>query len=201
MDRTSIVFRPTASTARLPQPNGALPGWCAIAQPIVRSVSFHVGRRYWLQPCERQDLEQELWLELLVRHGGTDRVDDFRSLSGKDARQHRAAVWLQLGIEVDRIAAALVRCWPFWRRLRPAPERQMSDAVTESLAAVGRDGDRHQLSVDVTALLAALPEADRQLCDSLMAGAPFSAFDQADFTRRVAALRADFTALDLHDYR
>lgn len=177
-----------------------LPGWCALAEPIVRSISFRLARRFWLQPADRQDLEQELWLELLVRHGGRDRVNDFHSMGGQDAQRHREAIASQLHREVERIAAALVRCWPFWRRLRPAPERQMSDAVREGLTACCGDVARHHLALDVSALLPELPDADRRFCQSLMNGVSVSALNSSDDARRMVALRADFTALDLHDY-
>ena len=96
----------------------------------------------------------------------------------------------ELRREIDQIAAALVRLAVLAASAACA-ERQMSDAVTEWLTAsdVGSDVDRQHLSFDVTALVAELPEADRQLCDSLMAGAPLSPFDQLDFERRRAARR------------
>lgn len=179
-----------------------LPGWCAVAEPIVRSVSFDLARHYWLQPCDRQDLEQELWLELLVRHGGRDRADDYRMFANCDIRACRQAVWSQLRGEIERIAMALARSWPFWRRLRPAPERQMSDAVSEGLtAAGGHDAlHRHPLRLDVAAFVAELPAADRLLCESLMAGTPAPPFDEAELERRMDALRADCSACDLHEY-
>ena len=181
----------------------SVPGWCAVAEPIVRSVSFRLGRRYWLQPCDRQDLEQELWLELLMRHGGRDRADHFRRLDGQDARHSRAAVHSQLCREIERIGAALVQSWPFWRRLRPLAERQMPDALIDSLAAPGGSGDMHRrdLLLDVLGLVQELPAADRALCDSLMADAPLSLpFDPLELDQRLAALRVDFMALGLHEY-
>lgn len=180
-----------------------LPGWCALAEPIVRSISFQFARCYWLQPCQRQDLEQQLWLELLVRHGGRDRADDCQRLGGQDVRRCRDAVGAQLRGEIEHIAGALARSWPFWRRLRPAPERPLLGAVADALVATNmqESSRRNDLSLDVTAVLAALPAADRSFCESLMAGAavPFT-FDHTDQEGRVAALRADFAALDLHEY-
>lgn len=187
-----------------PRRCGLLPGWCAVAEPIVRSVSFQFARRYWLQPCQRQDLEQQLWLELLVRHGGRDRADDCQRLGGQDVRSCRAVVHVQLRGEIEHIAGALARSWPFWRCLRPAPERPLLDAVADALTTTDPLDSfrRHDLSLDVIAVLAALPSADRSFCELLMAGdaaGPFP-FDRTDHERRVAALRADFAALDLHEY-
>ena len=199
-NHTSAQFSSTA-----PKPNRAdreLPGWCAIAAPLIRSIGYRLGRRYWLQVCERQDLEQELWLELLVRHGGRDRADHFRLLDGQDARHSRAAVHRHLRGEIERIGAMLVQSWPFWRRPRPAPERQMPDALRDSLAASGttRELHHHDLLLDVRGLVAELPAADRALCQSLMAGVPVSTFDHPDVDPRIAALRGDFMALGLHEY-
>ena len=180
-----------------------LPGWCVIAAPIVRSVSFRLGRRYWLQPCDCQDLQQELWLELLVRHGGRDRADHFRRLNGQEAKSSRAAIHSQLRREIERIGAALVQSWPFWRRLRPLAERQTPGALIDSLTARSGSGDmhRHDLLLDVLGLVQELPAADRALCESLMADAPPSlAIDPLEIDQRLAALRSDFMALGLHEY-
>lgn len=180
-----------------------LPGWSAIAAPIVRSVSFRLGRRFWLQPCDCQDLQQELWLELLVRHGGRDRTDHFRRLGGQDARTSRAAIHSQLRRKIERIGAALVRSWPFWRRLRPMAERQMPDAPIDSRTARGANDDAHHqdLLLDVLGLIQELPAADRALCESLMAHAPPSLpFDPLEINQRLATLRSDFMALGLHEY-
>lgn len=180
-----------------------LSGWCAIAAPIVRSVSFRLGRRFWLQPSDRQDLEQELWLELLVRHGGRDRADRFRRLNGQDAKSSRAAIHSQLRREIERIGAALVQSWPFWRRLRPLAERQMPGALIDSLTARGANDDAHHqdLLLDVLGLVQELPAADRALCESLMADVPPSLpFDHREINQRLAALRSDFMALGLHEY-
>lgn len=180
-----------------------LSGWCAIAAPIVRSVSFRLGHRFWLQPCDCQDLQQELWLVLLVRHGGRDRADHYRRLNGQEAKSSRAAIHSQLRREIERIGAALVQSWPFWRRLRPLAERQMSDALTHLLAAPGGSGDmhRHDVLLDVLGLVQDLPAADRALCESLMADAPPSLpFDHPEIDQRLAALRSDFMALGLHEY-
>ena len=180
-----------------------LPGWCAVAAPIVRSVGFRLGRRYWLQPCDCQDLQQELWLELLVRHGGRDRADHFRRLNGQEAKSSRAAIHSQLRREIERIGAALVRSWPFWRRLRPMAERQMPEAPIDSQTARGAasDTDHQDLFLDVLGLVQELPAADRALCESLMADAPPSLpFDHREIDQRLAALRSDFMALGLHEY-
>jgi hypothetical protein len=205
MDEASDLSNQRLSTGKpAPKPGAALPGWCALAEPIVRSISFRLGYRYWLQPCHRQDLEQQIWLELLVRHGGRDSADDCQRLDGRDVRSCRDVVRAQLRHEIGHIAEALTRSWPFWRRLRPAPERALSDNVADELTATDvRDSSRrHDLSLDVIAVLAALPSADRSLCESLMAGdaAGPSPFDDSDHERRVAALQDEFTALDLHEY-
>lgn len=180
-----------------------LPGWCALAKPFVRSISFRLARHYRLQPADRQDLEQELWLELLVRHCGKDRANEFQSLDSRHVQRHRAAIASQLRREIERIGAVLVQSWPFWRRLRPMAERQMPDALTDSLAARGANDDAHHqdLLLDVLGLIQELPAADRALCESLMADAPPSlAIDPLEIDQRLAALRSDFMALGLHEY-
>ena len=75
----------------------ALRGWCAVAQPMVRSVSISLARRrHGLGSWDSEDLEQELWLELFVRHSGRDRADNDRCFGGRDVRHCRDEVCSQL---------------------------------------------------------------------------------------------------------
>ena len=180
---------------------------CALATPLVRSEAWRMAVRLGLRLHDRQDLEQELWLELLVRHAGRDRDDSVPGfLSQHDWPKRRAAVRVQLQREVESISAALARSWPFWRRVRPAPERFWPLFLSAELTAADpqTESRRLDLSLDFAELLGQFPEADRRLCESLMDGdaeLPQSAIsDGAGLEHRLAALRNDLAALDLHEY-
>ncbi len=191
----------SASNQRLHKCPPSLKGWCALAWPIIRSISHKLALHHGLGPWERQDLEQELWLELLVRHGGRDRVDNYRSLGGREVRDHRDAARLLLRLELERIAAVLPQSWEFWRRLRLLPQLRPTSRITDGLiAAAARNSlRRYHLALDVAAILAELPAADRELCKALMDGERIAS-DDPDHARAIAALRADFSEIGLHEY-
>lgn len=180
---------------------------CALATPLVRREAWRMAARLGLRFHDRQDVEQELWLELLVRHAGRDRDDSVPGfLSQHDWPQRRAAVRVQLQREVESISAALARSWPFWRRVRPAPERFWPSFLSAELSAADPQAESRRLDLflDIAELLHELPPADRRLCESLMtveADLPHaSASTGSDLERRFAALRNDLAALGLHEY-
>lgn len=180
---------------------------CVLATPLVRSQASRMTARLGLRFDDRQDLEQELWLELLVRHAGRDRDDRVPGfLSQRDWPECRAAAWVQLQREIEEIAAALARSWPFWRRVRPNPERFWPSFLSAELTPADRNCEfrRLDLSLDVSELLGQLPAADRHLCESLMTGDAdlphASTSNCADMERRLAVLRNDLAALGLHEY-
>ena len=185
------------SSSCKPRPE-PLPGWWAMARPIVRSISFRLGHRHRLQSCDRNDLEQELWLQLLVRHGGRQRGDHHPALSHPDALSHYEAMRSQLRSEVEQAGAALRRSWALWRRQQERSERHVPAGLLESLAC--HEVDRFDLSLDIAAIAAGLPAAQRKLCAMLMAGSPVPGADDIGRAHRLAALRAAFSALDLHHY-
>ena len=174
----------------------------AVAMPIIRARAFWLAASLGLRWHDRDDLEQELWLELLLRHGGGDGTGSLDS----DEPEPLGAVRLQLQQEVQQIAAALARSWPFWRRIRPALERFFIPFQSGILTAPDPRAEvrLRDLSLDITGLLAELPAADRQLCQSLMTGSAGSlasaACDPAEVASRLVALWNDFIALDLHEY-
>lgn len=178
-----------------------------LAMPIVRSTAWRMGVSLGLRFHDRQDLEQQIWLELLVRHAGRDKDDRIPGfLDECHWRQQRSTARSQLQREVERIATALARSWPFWRRVRPAPERFSPFFAFDELTAFDPQPGigRHDLSLDLTELLSQLPAADRRLCESLMNDATdssqYTPANCADMERRLAALRSDMAALHLQEY-
>jgi hypothetical protein len=183
-----------------------------VAGPLVKSKASRLAIRLDLRLHEREDIEQELWLELLTRRRltGPRGRDGGASESHADrcAHEQPSAARAQLQREIEQIEAGLTRTLAFWRRIAPRRERLVSLLWAGQWLADPRDAaQRQDLRLDVAALLAELPAADRRLCYSLMndeaaagASANSDTFVGADHERRIAALRSDFAALGLHEY-
>jgi hypothetical protein len=189
-------------------------GLCAVAGPIVRAKVIQLAVRHRLQRCDRDDLGQEIYLTLLAARAANRPsvlVRSEPSGDGSPGRQPNDGQPMEehahLLREVDRLAASLVRGWPFRRRERPL--QPSGTAVWAARPSSGRP-DAHDLRLDVAVALAGLPEDVRTLCAQLVTddlaspdhihpaqsevSAPWA------LAGRAVALRQLFTSLDLHHY-
>jgi DNA-directed RNA polymerase specialized sigma24 family protein len=191
-------------------------GLCAVAGPIVRAKVRRLAVRHRLQRCDRDDLEQEIYVTLLACRADvlSMSVRGEPSGDGSPGRQPDDGQPVEerphLVREVDRLAESLVRGWPFRRPDRPLrPLRPSAAAVRAARSSSGRP-DAHDLRLDVAVALAGLPEDVRTLCaqlvtDDLASPAhihPVQSEVSAPWALagRAVALRQLFTSLDLHHY-
>ena len=171
---------------------------CAIAMPLVRATTSRLTARFQLRAFDRDDLEQELWLELLIRWN--------RSGSACAERLPRFILLRRLKREIGEVAALLAHSSWLWHRLRPtcqSADRFVLECATD--ARLGHEPLRlHELRSDVAAVVSQLPAHLRQTCHRLMsATAPDELCDDANGRSAdadTAALRDVFKSSDLHEY-
>ena len=151
-------------------------GSCAAAGPIIRARVRRVAGRYRLRPCDRDDLEREIYLEPLAgwAAAGPPGLVGGEPPPGSplcDPRDggHAATLGVDLTREVERIVGSLVRPQSFWRRERSLPPS----------AAVGRRRRAGGASIGVPPGRAR-PTAGRGRCAGPPAGRPARVLPSAD---------------------
>jgi hypothetical protein len=139
------------------------------ARSIIRSKAWRLCRRWNLRFHEREDLEQELWLALLIHWNQQQTSDEPIGLSSNDGQWDMATLRHHLVHQVEYIVASMIYSDAFWQSIRPRRELLGGAWLEEVLM------DRESLSpqqidlrLDVAEVLAQLPPGLRQLCDRLM---------------------------------
>ena len=189
-------------------------GLCAAAGPIVRATVRKLAGRHRLRPCDRDDLEQEIYLELLAGWAAIGLSELARSepppaSALRDPRDdgHTATLGVDLTREVERVAGSLV--WPrsFWRREQSLPPSAAAVLAARPFAC---RPDGHDLRQDMAVALARLPDDLRGLCCRLVLAEIKSVTDfhpnqtdasaLAEVQAQAVSLRLLFTSLGLHHY-
>jgi len=173
---------------------------CAIAMPLVRAKAGRLAAYFQLHPFDRDDLEQELWLELLIRWD--------RRGSACAKRPPRFSLFSRLKREIDEVAISLIRSHSFWHRMRPARQRADTSVLEYATdASVGHEPTRaHELRLDVASVIVQLPAELRETCRQIafeeLPGDPprHTHGSPAGPDAQIAALRKIFKSLDLHEY-
>lgn len=170
---------------------------CAIAMPLVRAQSGRLAAYWRLQSCDRDDLEQEFWLELLIRWNHRGSVCE---------RLPRFILFRRLKREIGEVAASLIRSSSFWRHLRltcQSADRFVLERATD--ARLGHEPLRlHDVRSDLATVVSKLPDQLRETCHRLMSAAPPDEL-RTDANgwltdAQTAALRDVFKSRDLHEY-
>lgn len=173
---------------------------CAIAIPLVRAKADRLAVCFNLCSFDREDLEQELWLRLLVRWD--------QGISEGPEQLPPSALCSRLKREIHDVAASLICSRAFWQGLRPAWEcadNFVLDCATVPSAS-HHPARRHELQLDLAAAIAQLPAALRDTYQRIVietsAAEPPRATNgwPEGAEREIAALREIFTSLGLHEY-
>ena len=189
-------------------------GLCAAAGPIVRAKVRKLAGRHRLQPCDRDDLEQEIYLELLAGWAAAGLSESARgepppgsALCSLRDDGHTATLQVDLTREVERVAGSLVRPRSFWRRERSLPPSAAAVLVARPSAC---RPDGHDLRLDMAVALAHLPDNMRGLCRRLILTELTAVTDfhpqqpdmnaLAEVQAQAVPLRLLFTSLGLHQY-
>ena len=187
---------------------------CVAVGPIVRAAVRRVSGRHRLRPCDRDDLEQEIYLGLLAAQDAD--LLAFRRgeppagtapHGPREGGDHSATLHAYLTCEVDRLAESLVRSWRLSRRNRWLAQSAASVLVARLSPC---RPDAHDLRLDLAVTLARLPEGLRELCYRLILVDLTPATEarpqqpDADALAELAAVAAVprplFVSLDLHHY-
>jgi len=182
------------------------------ATRLIRRKARQLAGRHGFSRSDRQDLEQELMLQLLRR------LVDYRADQG--------TIFAFITTVIERQAATLVRRQTAQMR---DPRRvatslnvtiedgeggciEMAATITES-EAQGRHGaaflshaEQVDRTVDIAAVLDQLPPELRTLCDELQSTCATAAarnlgISRSELYQRIARLRLHFTAANLREYR
>jgi RNA polymerase sigma-70 factor, ECF subfamily len=157
-------------------------------------VRHHAGilvRRGGLQRADRDDVEQELALDLLQRLPRFDAARASRRTFASRVVAHRAA-------------EMLAGCWSAKASMRRAALPLDGDDV-HAPVGIGHDDQRHDLRIDVAAALATLSAEHQAVCAALTRGSEREAARRIGVPRRtlrdrVAEIRAHFFSRGLADY-
>ena len=169
----------------------------AIAMPLVRAQSGRLASYWRLQSWDRDDLEQEFWLDLLTLWN--DRGDAYERLP-------RFVLIRHVQRQVAEVTASLVRSSWFWHRLRSTC--QSADGFVLECATDARLRHEplrlHDLRSDLATVVSKLPDQLRETCHRLMSAAPPDEL-RTDANgwltdAQTAALRDVFKSRDLHEY-
>lgn len=176
---------------------------CATAEPVIQMYARRLAARLGMRPCDREDLEQDLWLALLEcwQATGLELIESSRQERLPTRRLRRRVIE-----DVDRV----VTLW-----LRAHRQRQRETVRTIHAApwianglAVARDDEaaRRELRLDLACVLACLPDDLRVFCHDVMDDEPDAPLwtnthnGGTDRAARLVALRRLFQANDLHHY-
>lgn len=173
---------------------------CAIAIPLVRAKADRLAVCFNLCPFDRDDLEQELWLRLLIRwnQGISEGAEQLPAL----------ALCSHLKREIDDVAASLICSSAFWQGLRPAWQCADDFVLDCATARTARHhpARRQELRLDLAAAIVRLPAAlrdtyQRIVIETWSAESPRATNAWPEGAEReIAALRKIFTSLGLHEY-
>ena len=172
----------------------------AIAIPLVRAKAHRLTGCFNLCPFDRDDLEQELWLRLLVRWD--------QGISEGAEQLPPSALCLHLKREIDDVAASLICSSAFWQVLRPAWRCADNLVLDCANAPTARHYPTrgHELRLDLAAAIAQLPAAlrdtYRRIVVETSATEPARAANRwpEGAEKEIAAIREIFTSLGLHEY-
>lgn len=184
-------------------PLSSLPERCDAAEPVIQRHVRRLATRLGIRPCDREDLEQNLWLALLEywQTTGLELIE-----SSPQERLPARRLCCQVIEDVDRV----VTLW-----LRAHRQRQRESVRTIHAApwiinclavARGDEAARRELRLDLACALACLPDDLRAFCHDVMSDEPDAPLwmnthnGGADRAARLTALRRIFQANDLHHY-
>ena len=168
-------------------------------------MAHRLADRFDLRPQDRDDLEQELWLALLVRWSAAAR-STCRELEASPCAAPEqfteAGLRRLVARDVDQVAASLLRRHPLSIREHPLLLRIQRTPVAQA----GDESRRRELRLDLAAVLSRLPGELRELCHRVLSGEMegTSAYDvdagREEAERQLMTLRHAFRAYDLRGY-
>lgn len=179
------------------------------AVSLVRHHAAALVRRGGLDRADRDDIEQELALHLVLRLPRFDPARASRRTFAARVVAHRAATLHESGWtakETARRAAVSLHEETTDADGRPAELwRTVDDDATRARRDVGRAGDDADLRIDVAAAIASLPPEHQAICAALACGSTREAARTTGIPRRtlrghVAEIRAHFLGCGLADY-
>jgi len=175
----------------------------AAAEPVIQMHARRLAARLGMRPCDREDLEQDLWLSLLEhwQATGLELIESSRQERLPTRRLRRRVVE-----DVDHVASLWLLAY---RQRQRETTRTIHAApwLADGLAvARGDDAMRRELRLDLASALAHLPEDLRAFCHDVMTDEPDAPLwmnthdGGSGRAARLAALRRIFQANDLHHY-
>ena len=178
---------------------------------LVRSRARRLARQAGLKTEDRQDIEQELWVDLLVRWHRFDAARAGGRTFATRVVEHRAATLFRRSRTVAESTQRKRRSLHDTVQDgdgRPVPIAQ----VLDDRAQAARTGSHslaadHQvdLATDVAGVLADLPEELRDLCERLKESsiariAKDMGIARTSLYRRIEKIREHFVSTGLHEY-
>jgi len=184
-------------------PLSPLPEHSAAAEPVIQTHARRLAARLGMPACDREDLEQDLWLALLEhwQATGLELIESSRQERLPTRRLRRRVVE-----DVDHVAS-------LWLRAHRQRQRETLHTIhaaswlADGLAvARGDEAMRRELRLDLTCALAHLPEDLRMFCHDVMNDEPDAPLwtstrdGGAGRAAGLVALRRIFQTNDLHHY-
>ncbi len=198
----------TASASSSPPPRPSAGGYTG---RLIRSRAQRLARQAGLKIEDRQDIEQELWVDLLVRWRRFDAARACDRTFATRVVEHRVVTLLRESRTVAKSAQRKRRS--LHDTVEDGDGRSVPMAqVLDDRAQAARTGshsvatDRQaDLAVDVAGVLTDLPEELRDLCERLKDSsiahiARDMGIARASLYRRIEKIREHFVSAGLHEY-
>lgn len=180
---------------------------CVVAQSVIHTHARRLAARVGMRPCDREDLVQDLWLTLLEYWQRTSLHLMESSQQRRSATPH---LHRQVVEDVDHAATLWLHSYRQQQR-ESICTIQAASWLANGLAVASRDEvTKRELRLDLTSILAHMPENLRAFCQDVMSDEPdaplwaITRHGSAERKEHLAALRRYFRRrghqYDLHHY-
>lgn len=175
----------------------------AAAEPVIQTHARRLAVRLGMRSCEREDLEQDLWLALL-EHWQATGLQLIESSRREQLPAHRLRQ--QVVEDVDCVVSLWLSAYRQQQRETVRTIHAASWMANGLAVARGDEDVRRELRLDLACALARLPDDLRAFCHDVMNDEPDAPLwtntrnRDAGCAARLASLRRIFQANDLHRY-